>query len=128
MNPLNDSNNGSMGLIYWFEKTEYQVPEHDVNRIRQKAMSDMLYGAIQAAAYSGANQTMDIQTAMQRGWNEGNKQITMMEDGTEMKREMFLVGDPNTIPRIEEIEKHKNFRGWANPHLIEMIKTQQNEQ
>lgn len=128
MNPLNDSNLGSMGLIYWFVKTEYQVPEEEVSRIRQKAMSDMLYGAIQSAAYSGANQTMDIQTAMQRGWNEANKQVTIMEDGTEMKHEMFLIGDPNTVPRIEEIENSKNFRGWTNPHLIEMIKNNKNEQ
>jgi hypothetical protein len=124
---LNDAKLGSMGLIYWFERTEYQVPEEEVSKIRQKAISNMIYGAIQTAAYSGANQSMDVQTAMQRGWNEGNKQVEMMENGTEMRNEMFLIGDPNTISRIEQIEQSKNFRGWSNPHLIEMIKNTNNE-
>ena len=124
---LNDATLGACGLIYWFEKTDRQVLPHEVDKIRQKAMSDMLYGALQAAQYSTANQQMDVNTAMQRGWNEANKQIQMMENGTEMKQEMFLVGDPNTIPRIQQIETSPNFRGWVNQYLIEQIKTENNE-
>jgi hypothetical protein len=123
---LNDSTFGACGYIYWMEKTSYEVPEHDIEKIRQKAISDMLYGAIKTASYSGANQSMDVQTAMQRGWNEGNKQIEMMQNGTEMKSEMFLVGDPNTIPRLQQIESNPNFRGWTNQYLIEQIKIQDN--
>jgi hypothetical protein len=123
---LNDSTFGACGYIYWMEKTSYEVPEQDVEKIRQRAISDMLYGAIKTASYSGANQSMDVQTAMQRGWNEGNKQIEMMQNGTEMKSEMFLVGDPNTIPRLQQIESNPNFRGWTNQYLIEQIKLQDN--
>ena len=36
---------------------------------------------------------------------------------------MFLIGDPNTIPRFAEIESDPNFRGWMNPYLIEQIKS-----
>jgi hypothetical protein len=121
---LNDATLGACGYIYWLEKTTREVPENDVEKIRQKAISDMLYGAIQAASYSGANQSMDVQTAMQRGWNEGNKQIEMLQNGTEMKQEMFLVGDPNTIPRLQQIESSPNFRGWTNTYLIQQIKSQ----
>jgi len=103
-------------------KTSQEVSEDDAQKIRQKAMSDMLYGAIQTAAYSGANQSMDAQTAMQRGWNEANKQIEQLEDGTEMHREMFLVGDLNTIKRIHEIETHSDFRGWSNSYIMDQIK------
>ena len=124
---LNDATFGAIGNIYWFEKTSYEVPEHEVERIRQKAMSDMLYGAIQSAMYSGANQSMDVNTAMQRGWNEGNKHIDMVQNGTEMKHEMFLVGDPNTVPRLEQIQSNPDFRGWTNPYLIEQIKNAENE-
>jgi hypothetical protein len=123
---LNEPTLGACGLIYWFEKTEQTVDPREAEQIRQKAISDMLYGAIQSAAYSNANQSMEIQTAMQRGWNEGNKQIQMKEDGTEMKHEMFLVGDPNTVIRLEQIQSNPNFRGWTNPYLIEQIKSQEN--
>jgi hypothetical protein len=124
---LNDATLGAIGNIYWFEKTSREVPEHEVDKIRQKAMSDMLYGAIQSAMYSGANQSMDVNTAMQRGWVEGNKQIDMVQNGTEMKHEMFLIGDPNTVPRLEQIQSNPDFRGWTNPYLIEQIKQAENE-
>jgi hypothetical protein len=119
---LSDIFNGAHGYVYWFMKTSQEVSEDDAQKIRQKAMSDMLYGAIQTAAYSGANQSMDAQTAMQRGWNEANKQIEQLEDGTEMHKEMFLVGDPNTIRRIHEIEAHSDFRGWSNSYIMDQIK------
>ena len=123
---LNEPTLGACGLIYWFEKTERVIPPEEVEKLRQKAMSDMLYGALQAAQYSTANQAMGVGTAMQRGWDEANKQIQMMENGTEMKQEMFLIGDPNTIPRLEQIQSSPNFRGWTNPYLIEQIKSQDN--
>lgn len=119
---LSEIFNGAHGYVYWFMKTSQEVSEEDAQKIRQKAMSDMLYGAIQTAAYSGANQSMDAQTAMQRGWNEANKQIEMLEDGTEMHREMFLIGDPNTISRIQEIETNPDFRGWSNSYIMDQIK------
>lgn len=123
---LNEPTLGACGLIYWFEKTSHEIPSHEVDKIRQKAMADMLYGALQAAQYSTPNQAMGVKTALERGWNEANKQIQMMENGTEMKHEMFLVGDPNTIPRLEQIQSSPDFRGWTNPYLIEQIKAQDN--
>jgi hypothetical protein len=121
---LNEPTQGACGLIYWYERTKSEVPQNQVDQMRQKAMSDMLYGAIQTASYSGANQSMDIQTAMQRGWNEANRQVEMIERGTLMKQEMFLIGDPNTIPRLTEIENDPNFQEWINPYLIQQIKNQ----
>ena len=123
---LSEIFDGAHGFIYWFMKTTQEVSEEETQRIRQKAMSDMLYGAIQTAAYSGANQSMDAQTAMQRGWNSANKQIKQMEDGTEMHREMILVGDPSTINRINEIETSLGFRGWSNSFIIDEIKNLNN--
>ena len=122
MRILNEATPGDFGLIYWNMKTSYLVSEEDAAKMRQKAMAEMINGAIQTAAYSGANQSMDVQTAMQRGWNEANKNITTIENGTETKFEMFLIGDPNTIPRLQEIESDPNFRGWMNPYLIDQIK------
>jgi len=122
MRILNEATPGDFGLIYWNMKTSYLVSEEDAAKMRQKAMAEMINGAIQTAAYSGANQSMDAQTAMQRGWNEANKNITIIENGTETKFEMFPIGDPNTIPRLQEIESDPNFRGWMNPYLIDQIK------
>lgn len=82
----------------------------------------MLYGALQTAMYNNANQNMDVQTAMQRGWNEANKQVNQIQNGTEMKSEMFLIGDPNTLSRFVEIETSPNFRGWCNNYIVDQIR------
>jgi hypothetical protein len=54
--------------------------------------------------------------------NEANKNIDTIQNGLETKFEMFLIGDPNTIPRLDEIESDPNFRGWSNPYLIDQIR------
>jgi hypothetical protein len=123
MRILNEATPGDFGLIYWNEKTSHTVSEEDAAKMRQKSISNMINGAIQTAMYSNANQSMEVETAMQRGWNEANKNIDMIQNGTETKFEMFLIGDPNTIPRLEEIESDPNFRGWMNPYLIDQIKS-----
>jgi hypothetical protein len=119
---LNDSEPGSMGYIYWMEKTQYEMSEMEIEKLRQKNISDALNSTLLNHMYEPGKAIGDMQTVIQRGWNEANKQKMMMEDGTEMKREMFLVGDPSTIERLIEIETSSNFRGWTNPHLIQMIK------
>jgi hypothetical protein len=123
MRILNEANPGDFGLIYWNVKTSYEVSEERAQEMRQKAMSDMINSTLQTNMYSTSNQQMGLDTAMQRGWNEANKNIDQIQNGTETKFEMFLIGDPNTIPRLEEIETDPNFRGWTNPYLIEQIKS-----
>jgi hypothetical protein len=122
MRILNEATPGDFGLIYWNEKTSYEVSEERAQEMRQKAMSDMINATLQTNMYSTHNHQIGLDTAMQRGWNEANKNIDMIQNGIETKLEMFLIGDPNTIPRIEEIESNSNFRGWTNPYLIEQIK------
>ncbi len=122
MRILNEATPGDYGLIFWNEKTSYEVSEERAQEMRQKAMADMINATLQTNMYSSPNQQMGLDTAMQRGWNEANKNIDMIQNGTETKHEMFLIGDPNTILRIEEIESNPNFRGWSNPYLIEQIK------
>ena len=122
MRILNEANPGDFGLIFWNVKTSYEVSEERAQEMRQKAMSDIINATLQTNMYSSHNQQIGLDTAMQRGWNEANKNIDMIQNGTETKSEMFLVEDPNTIPRILEIESDPNFRGWMNPYLIEQIK------
>jgi hypothetical protein len=123
MRILNEANPGDFGLIYWNEKTSYEVSEERAQEMRQKSISDMINATLQTNMYSSSNQQMGLDTAMQRGWNEANKNIEMIQNGTETRNEMFLIGDPNTIPRLVEIESDPNFRGWMNPYLIEQIKS-----
>jgi hypothetical protein len=58
----------------------------------------------------------------QRGWNEANKAIKMMEDGTSMRQTLVLVGDENSLSEITAIETKPDFREWANPFLIQQFK------
>jgi len=122
MHPLNEIEPGAYGLIYWYEKTSYEMSDKEVERLRQKNISDTLNSTLMNHMYVPGKAIGDMQTVIQRGWNEANKQQKMIEDGTEMKREIFMIGDPNTIPRIKEIESSPNFRGWTNPYLIQLIK------
>jgi hypothetical protein len=123
MRILNEANPGDFGLIFWNVKTSYEVSEERAQEMRQKSISDMINATLQTNMYSSSNQQMGLDTAMQRGWNEANKNIEMIQNGTETRNEMFLIGDPNTIPRLVEIESDPNFRGWMNPYLIEQIKS-----
>ncbi len=98
------------------------MSEDELQKLRQKNISDVLNSTILNHMYEPSKAISDMQTVMQRGWNEANKQKSMIEDGTEMKKEIFMIGDPNTIPRIREIENSTNFRGWANEYIVTEIK------
>ena len=123
MHPLLEAEPGSIGFIYWYEKTSYEMSEKDVEILRQKNISDALNATLMNHMYEPSKGIGDMQTVIQRGWNEANKQKQMIESGTEMKQEMFLIGDPNTISRLTEIENSSDFRGWVNPYLIHQIKS-----
>jgi hypothetical protein len=120
---LNDSDPGSMGYIFWYEKTSYEMSDKELENLRQKNISDTLNATLLNHMYEPGKAIGDMQTVIQRGWNEANKQKGMIENRTEMKREMFLIGDPNTIPRLIEIESLPNFKGWANSYLVDQIKS-----
>jgi hypothetical protein len=122
MGPLSDAEPGNYGLIYWYEKTSYEVSEDELQKLRQKNISNTLNATLMSHMYEPGKAIGDMQTVMQRGWNEAEKQRRAMEDGTVMKSEIFMIGDSNTIPRLIEIESSHSFRGWTNPYIIEMIK------
>ena len=63
----------------------------------------------------------------QRGWDDANKAITMMENGTSMRQTLVLVGDENSLAEIIAIETKPDFREWANPFLIQQFKNHYNE-
>jgi len=113
---------GSFGYVYWFDKTDYEMSDEQIQKLRQKGISDTLNATLLNHMHEPGKAIGDMATVIQRGWNEANKQRQMIEDGTEMKRELFLVGDPNNLNRISEIEKSPNFRGWSNPFIIDELR------
>ena len=122
MHPLSEIENGAIGLIYWYEKTSYEMDEKEIEKLRQRNISNTLNATLMNHMYEPGKAIGDMQTVIQRGWNEAEKQKRMVEDGTEMKSELFIIGDPNTVPRLEEIERSSNFRGWSNDYIISEIK------
>ncbi len=113
---------GNFGYVYWFEKTSYQMTEDEIQRLRQKGISDTLNATLLNHMHEPGKAIQDMQTVVKRGWDEANKQRQTVENGTEMKRELFLVGDPTNQKRIKEIETSPDFRSWANSYLIEELK------
>lgn len=119
-NIIHEVTDGAIGNVYYFVKTNQEIPESEREAMRNKMMADYVHGAIMAAMHS-PGKAMDVQTAMQRGANEAANQVKLQEDGTEMRRELFMVGDPNTPAQLKAIEQTPGFRGWANPHLVKSI-------
>jgi hypothetical protein len=122
MNPLYEIQEGAVGIIYWYEKTDYVVPQEEVNKMRQKAVSDTLNATLTNLMYEHSKAINTLDGVFQRGWNEANKTIKMMEDGTSMRQTLVLVGDENSLSEITAIETKPDFREWANPFLIQQLK------
>ena len=120
MIPLSEIYYGSIGIIYWYEKTDYKVSDEDIYNMRQKSMSDSINTSIMNLIYN--KDGTDLSMAMHKGWNSANQQINQIENGNVMKQEVFMVGDPNTIDRLNQIQSLHSFRGWVNPYLIDQIK------
>lgn len=112
---------GNFGYVYWLEKTKYEMSEDEIQKLRQKGISDTLNATLLNHIHEPGKSIRDMDTVIQRGWTEANKQKNIIENGTEIKREMFLIGDPNTPSRIREIQSSTEFRGWSNPYIIEEI-------
>ena len=113
---------GNIGRIYWMVQATKEVADDEKQEIRQKSIADTLNATLMNAMFnpSGANQSME--TSIQRGWTEANKQINTLETQSSIRSEIFMIGDPSTINRIEEIETSFGFLQWTNPYLIEEIK------
>ena len=127
MNPLYEIQEGSIGIIYWYEKTDYVVPQEEVDKIRQQAVSDTLNSTLTNLMYEPSKAINTLDGVFQRGWNDANKAIKMMEDGTSMRQTLVLVGDENSLAEIIAIETKPDFREWANPFLIQQFKRHYNE-
>ena len=127
MNPLYEIQEGSIGIIYWYEKTDYTVPQEEIDKIRQKAVSDTLNATLTNLMYEPQKAIGTLDGVFQRGWDDANKAITMMENGTSMRQTLVLVGDENSLAEIIAIETKPDFREWANPFLIQQFKNHYNE-
>lgn len=127
MNPLYEIQVGSIGIIYWYEKTDYVIPQEEIDKMRQKAVSDTLNATLINMMYEPQKATSRLDGVFQRGWNDANKAIKMMEDGTSMRQTLVLVGDESSLAEIIAIETKPDFREWANPFLIQQFKNHYNE-
>ena len=127
MNPLYEIQVGSIGIIYWYEKTDYVIPQEEIDKMRQKAVSDTLNATLINMMYEPQKVTSRLDGVFQRGWNDANKAIQMMEDGTSMRQTLVLVGDESSLAEIIAIETKPEFREWANPFLIQQFKNHYNE-
>ena len=121
MNPLYEIQEGSIGIIYWYEKTDYTVPQEEIDKMRQKAVSDTLNATLINLMYEPQKAIGTLDGVFQRGWDDANKAITMMENGTSMRQTLVLVGDENSLAEIIAIETKPDFREWANPFLIQQF-------
>jgi hypothetical protein len=127
MNPLYEIQEGAVGIIYWYEKTDYVVPQEEVDKMRQQAVSDTLNATLTNLMYEPNKAIGTLDGVFQRGWDDANKAIKIMEDGTSMRQTLVLVGDENSLSEITAIETKPDFKEWANPFLIQQFKRHYDE-
>jgi len=113
---------GNIGRIYWMIRRTNEMAEDKKQEIRQRSIADTLNATLQNAMYERGNVAQSMDGVIQRGWMEANKQINILEDQTDTRSEVFMIGDPSTIERITEIENSAGFLQWLNPYLIDEIK------
>lgn len=113
---------GSVGKIYWYERIERKLADAEIDRIRQRAVSDTLNATLTNLMYEPGKAIHTLDGVIQRGWNDAKQQIEMLEQGTIIKSEYVMV-DSNLKLQIEEIESDPTFLNWTNPYLIEEIKS-----
>jgi hypothetical protein len=121
---LFSADKGSIGRMYWTVLRVIEMSEDKKQEIRQKSIADTLNATLMNAMYEPSKAIQSMEGVIQRGWSEANKQINISEKQTQIQSEVFMIGDPNTIIRISEIENSPGFLGWLNPFLIDEIKKQ----
>lgn len=113
---------GSVGKIYWYERIERKLAEVEIDRIRQRAVSDTLNATLTNLMYEPGKAIQSLDGVIQRGWNDAKQQIEMLENGTIIKSEYIMI-DNTSIDTIKEIEMNPNFLEWTNQFLIDEIKS-----
>ena len=113
---------GNIGRIYWMIRRTNEMEEDKKQEIRQRSIADTLNATLQNAMYDPSKAAQSMEDVIQRGWMVANKQINILEDQTDTRSEVFMIGDLSTIERIMEIENSAGFLQWLNPYLIDEIK------
>ena len=113
---------GNIGRIYWMIRRTNEMAEDKKQEIRQRSIADTLNATLQNAMYDPSKAAQSMEDVIQRGWMVANKQINILEDQTDTRSEVFMIGDLSTIERIMEIENSAGFLQWLNPYLIDEIK------
>ena len=113
---------GNIGRIYWMIRRINEMAEDKKQEIRQRSIADTLNATLQNAMYDPSKAAQSMDDVIQRGWMVANKQINILEDQTDTRSEVFMIGDLSTIERITEIENSAGFLQWLNPYLIDEIK------
>ena len=113
---------GNIGRIYWMIRRTNEMAEDKKQEIRQRSIADTLNATLQNVMYDPSKAAQSMEDVIQRGWMVANKQINILEDQTDTRSEVFMIGDLSTIERIMEIENSAGFLQWLNPYLIDEIK------
>jgi hypothetical protein len=112
---------GSVGKIYWSVSITRELAESEIEKIRQKSISDTLNSTLINMMYEPSKAINSLDGVIQRGWNDAKVQIEMLENGEMIKFDWFMV-DENSNKKLKDIEMSEGFRGWLNPLLIQEIK------
>ena len=110
-------------MIYWYTYVHREIPESEKIKIRQKTVSDAINSTLMSISQNPAN-TVELQSATQRGWDQAKRSIDMMENCLTITQTWLMI-DSKAKHEISKTEMNPSFKGWVNPDLIEQIKNLQ---
>jgi hypothetical protein len=107
-------------LFYQFE-VEVNISDEMKEKIRNKAISDSIWGSIMSATHDPAG-ISELQNATGKGFKMGNQMVNSLEKRQDVKSEYFQAGQKESIERIQEIENTPGFKCWLSEFEVEGIK------
>jgi hypothetical protein len=107
-------------LFYQFE-VEINISDQEKEKIRNKAISDSIWGSIMSATHDPAG-ISQLQNATGKGFKMGNQIVNSLEKRQDVKNEYFQVGQKESVERIKEIENMPGFKAWLSEFEVEEIK------
>ena len=108
-------------------KVAYEIVVHadladkKKEQIRNKAISDSIWGSIMAATYA-PEKAGELLGATQKGFKMGNSIINSFENRPDVRLEYLQMGQQESLNRIKEIENSPEFVRWITEYEINELK------
>lgn len=106
--------------IYWYVREKVDLPDEQVERMRERSMALSVQKALSDACLNG--RTDGLQDAIGTGFRDAGKFIDMASVNHAVRGEAFLLGQEGNAERLDEIERSPGFGGWMDQFAVDTLR------